>query len=252
MIVPRPGAIPGLASRTIRPPQPFRDRQRPALGEEPVHIDAGIAYPPGSTDRRPRMTVTITAFESAPDEGRGLARDMPVRWALEEAGVPYAVRLVSFEAMKQEAHRRLQPFGQIPTYEEGDLVLFESGAIVFHVAQRHPGLLPDEPNARARAVAWMFAALSTVETPIVEREAAGYAEGDRRWHEERLPTLEKRIQARLDDLCGRLGGADWLDGEFSAGDLLMVSVLRRLGGSDILAAYPALEAYVARAEARPA
>ncbi|HEY0130825.1 MAG TPA: glutathione S-transferase family protein [Allosphingosinicella sp.] len=195
--------------------------------------------------------ITITAFETSPDRGAGLARDMPVRWALEEAGQPYRVRLLSFAAMKQPAHHRLQPFGQIPTYEEGDLVLFESGAIVLHIARR-AGLLPDDANARARAVAWMFAALSTVEPPVVEREAFILTERDKPWHEERLPLLETRIRARLDDLSARLGDGDWLDGGFSAGDLLMVSVLRRLGGSGILDDYPNLSAYIARGEARPA
>lgn len=198
------------------------------------------------------MTVTITAFESSPDRGRGLARDMPVRWALEEVGQPYDVRLVSFGAMKEQAHRARQPFGQIPTYEEDDLVLFESGAIVFHIAERHAGLLPAEANARARAIAWMFAALSTVEPPIVNREIAILLEGDESWHEARLPLVEDRIRARLDELSRRLGESDWLDGEFSAGDLLMVSVLRRLGSSGLLEAYPNLSAYVARGEARPA
>jgi glutathione S-transferase len=198
------------------------------------------------------MTITITAFESSPDRGQGLARDMPVRWALEEVGRPYEVRLVSFAAMKEPEHRRLQPFGQIPTYEEGGLALFESGAIVVHIANRHPGLLPDEPNARARAVAWMFAALSTVEPPIVEREAFELTERDKSWFEERMPILEDRIRGRLDDLSARLGGSDWLDGAFSAGDLLMVSVLRRLEGSGLLEGYPNLCAYVARGEARPA
>lgn len=198
------------------------------------------------------MTVTITAFESSPDRGRGLARDMPVRWALEEVGQPYDVRLVSFGAMKEQAHRARQPFGQIPTYEEDDLVLFESGAIVFHIAEQHAGLLPAEANARSRAIAWMFAALSTVEPPIVNREIAILLEGDKSWHEARLPLVEDRIRARLDELSRRLGEADWLDGEFSAGDLLMVSVLRRLGSSGLLEAYPNLSAYVARGEARAA
>lgn len=198
------------------------------------------------------MIPTITAFESSPDRGRGLARDMPVRWALEEVGRPYQVRLVSFAEMKQAAHRALQPFGQIPTYEEGGLVLFESGAIVLHIAGRHPGLLPSDPGARARAISWMFAALGTVEPPIVEHEAAGYREGDEPWHERRLPIMEQRIRQRLGELADRLGGADWLDGDFSAGDLLMVQVLRRLTGSTLIAEYPSLVAYVARGEARPA
>lgn len=198
------------------------------------------------------MIPVITAFENSPDEGRGLARDMPVRWALEEAGQPYEVRLVSFAAMKEPAHRALQPFGQIPTYEEDGLVLFESGAIVLHIAGRHAGLLPDDADARARAVAWMFAALNTVEPPIVEHEQARYLEADKPWYEARLPLLEDRVRVRLDELSGRLGEADWLDGAFSAGDLLMVSVLRRLEGSSILDDYATLSAYVARGETRPA
>lgn len=198
------------------------------------------------------MTITITAFESSPDKGQGLARDMRVRWALEEVGQPYDVRLVSFKAMQEPAHLALQPFGQIPTYEEGDLALFESGAIVFHIAQRHPGLLPDDANARARAITWMFAAVATVEPPIVDREVAEYLEGGETWYEQRLPQVEARIRTRLGELSARLGDADWLDGGFSAGDLMMVLVLRRLDGSGILEEYPNLAAYVARAKARPA
>jgi glutathione S-transferase len=198
------------------------------------------------------MIPTITAFERSPDGGQGLARDMRVRWALEEVGQPYDVRLVSFREMKEPAHRALHPFGQIPTYENGDLILFESGAIIFHIAERHAGLLPDDANARARAITWMFAALNTVEPPIVEREQAPYAEGDKSWYRERLPILEDRIRDRLDELSSRLGDADWLDGDFSAGDLLMVMVLRRLDGMGILETYPNLCAYVARGEARPA
>ena len=198
------------------------------------------------------MTITITAFERSPDGGKGLARDMRVRWALEEVGQPYDVRLVSFEEMKEPAHRALHPFGQIPTYEEGDLALFESGAIVFHIAERHAGLLPDDANARARAITWMFAALNTVEPPIVEREQAPYVEGDKIWYKERLPILEDRVRDRLGELSSRLGEAEWLDGEFSAGDLLMVMVLRRLDGTGLLEEYPNLSAYVARGEGRPA
>jgi glutathione S-transferase len=198
------------------------------------------------------MTPTITAFARSPDRGRGLARDMRVRWALEEVGQPYDVRLVSFEALKQPRHRALHPFGQIPTYEEGDLALFESGAIVLHVAQRHAGLLPEEPNARARAIGWMFAALSTIEPTIVDRETAGYFERDEPWFGRRLAMVEDRIRDRLGALSLRLGDADWLDGAFSAGDLLMVHVLQRLKGSGLLEEFPNLSAYVARGEARPA
>ncbi|QWG13049.1 glutathione S-transferase family protein [Bradyrhizobium sediminis] len=198
------------------------------------------------------MSPTITAFNTSPDRGRGLARDMRVRWAFEEVGQTYDVRLLSFGEMKEAAHRALHPFGQIPTYEEGDLVLFESGAIVLHIAERHAGLLPDDANARARAISWMFAALSTMEPPIVDRAVATLLERDKTWHEQRLPVVEDRIRARLGELSNRLGDADWLDGEFSAGDLLMVSVLLRLSGSGILDEYPNLSAYIARAEARPA
>jgi glutathione S-transferase len=198
------------------------------------------------------MTPTITVFERSPDRGKGQARDMRVRWALEEVGQPYDVRLVSFSEMKEPAHRALHPFGQIPTYEEGHLALFESGAIVFHIAERHGGLLPDDANARARAITWMFAAISTLEPPIVDREIAVLLERDKTWHEQRLRIVEDRIRGRLAELSVRLGDADWLDKAFSAGDLLMVAVLRRLNGSNMLDQYPNLSAYVARGEARPA
>ena len=198
------------------------------------------------------MTPTITAFERSPDRGQGQARDMRVRWALEEVGQPYDVRLVSFSEMKEPAHRALHPFGQIPTYEDGDLALFESGAIVLHIAERNAGLLPDDANARARAITWMFAALSTLEPPIVDLEIATLLERDETWYEERLPAVEDRIRGRLGELSSRLGDADWLDGAFSAGDLLMVTVLRRLDGSGIVEEYPNLSAYVARGQARPA
>lgn len=198
------------------------------------------------------MTPTITAFESSPDGGQGLARDMRVRWALEEVGQPYEVRLVSFQAMKQPAHLSLQPFGQIPTYEDGVLALFETGAIVLHVAALHPGLLPPDPGARAQAIAWLFAALNTVEPPIVEREQVELTEASEPWYEARLPLLEARIRQRLQPVSDRLGSADWLDGHFSAGDLMMIMVLRRLDGMGIRESYPNLEAYVARGVARPA
>ncbi|MEO6690087.1 MAG: glutathione S-transferase family protein [Dokdonella sp.] len=198
------------------------------------------------------MTPTITAFERSPDRGKGLARDMRVRWALEEVGQAYEVRLVSFAAMKEPAHRALHPFGQIPTYEEGDLALFESGAIVFHIAEHHAGLLPDDANARARAIAWMFAALNTVEPPILDLQTAKFVEGDKPWSEQRMPLVKDRIRDRLADLSTRLGDADWLDGAFSAGDLMMVGVLLRLKSSGLLDEYPNLAAYVARGEARPA
>jgi len=198
------------------------------------------------------MAPTITAFESAPDRGRGLARDMRVRWAFEEVGQPYDVRLVSFSEMKEPAHRAHHPFGQIPTYEDGDLSLFESGAIVFHIAEGHPGLLPGEANARARAVAWMFAALNTVEPQIFDRSLATILERDEPWYQQRLEALDRIIRTRLTDLSRHLGDADWLDGAFSAADLLMVTVLRGVQGVGILEHYPNLVAYIARGEARPA
>ncbi|WFU83306.1 glutathione S-transferase family protein [Bradyrhizobium sp. CIAT3101] len=195
---------------------------------------------------------TITAFANSPDRGRGLARDMRIRWALEEVGQPYDVRLVTFDQIKQPQHVALHPFGQIPTFEDGHLVLFETGAIVLHIAERHAGLLPGEPNARARAIAWMFAAVNTVEPPIGELGTAILTERDSSWYEVRLPILRDRVCVRLGELARHLGGADWLDGAFSAGDLLMVTVLRRLAASRILDDYPTLSSYVARGEARPA
>jgi glutathione S-transferase len=198
------------------------------------------------------MTITITAFEQSPDGGMGLARDTRVRWALEEVEEPYEVRLVSFRAMKEPAHLALHPFGQIPTYEDGDLALFETGAIVLHIAGRHAGLLPGDGDARARAIAWMFAAVNTVEPPILELQNARLLESEMPWSKERLPLVEDRVRDRLRQLSARLGGADWLDGAFSAGDLMMVSVLLRLKPSGMLDAIPNLAAYVARGEARPA
>ena len=198
------------------------------------------------------MTITITAFERSPDGGKGLARDTRVRWALEEVGQPYDVRLVSFTALKEPAHLARHPFGQIPTYEEGDLVLFETGAIVLHIAQRHAGLLPKDANARARAVAWMFAAVNTIELPILDFAYGKFTEGKKAWYEDRLPIVKERIRERMQQLGARLGDAEWLDGEFSAGDLMMVHVLQRLKPSGFLAEFPGLAAYVARGEARPA
>jgi glutathione S-transferase len=198
------------------------------------------------------MTITITAFERSPDGGRGLARDTRVRWALEEVGQPYEVRYLSFAAKLEPEHLHLHPFGLIPTFEEGDLAIFETGAIVLHVAEQHAGLLPDEANARMRAITWMFAALNTVEPPILELVTARIFEGDRPWAEQRIALVSDRIRARMNQLAARLGSADWLDGEFSAGDLMMVSVLLRLRPSGLLDEFPQLAAYVARGEARPA
>ena len=198
------------------------------------------------------MTATIRAFESSPDRGRGLARDMPVRWAFEEVGQPYDVHLVSFREMKEPEHRALQPFGQIPTYEDGDLALFESAAIILHIAERHGRLLPTDANGRARAIAWLFAAKSTVEPVIVEREAAILMEKDKDWYAARMPLLDDRARTRLRDLSKRLGDSDWLDGEFSAADVVMINVLRRPAAAPFLDEFQNLRAYVERGEARPA
>src|SRR3954471_10542780 len=214
-------------------------------------VDRGVSRR-GEPEERFTMTIVITAFERSPDGGMGLARDTRVRWALEEVGRQYEVRPVSLRARGETAHLRLHPFGLIPTYEEGELVLFETGAIVLHIAERHAGLFPDDANARARAITWMFAALSTVEPPILELVTVKFAEGDRPWAEERLPLVKDRIRGRLDQLSARLGDADWLDGAFSAGDLMMVSVLLRLRASGLLDEFPNLADYVARGEARPA
>lgn len=198
------------------------------------------------------MTPTITAFRQSPDRGRGLARDMRVRWALEEVGQPYDVRLLTFSEMKEPAHLAIHPFGQIPTYEEGDLALFESGAIVLHIAERHAGLLPDDTNARMRAICWMFCALNTIERPLFELEVARLHERDQPWSAQRLPLVEDRARKPLAELSRRLGDAEWLDGAFSAGDLMMVGVLFRTRITGILDGFANLLAYVARGEARPA
>jgi glutathione S-transferase len=222
--------------------------RRLGKGDLTMTNTAAVAQFPGAD----AMIPTITAFERSPDRGAGLARDTRVRWALEEVGQHYDVRLVSFKAMKQPAHLALQPFGQIPTYEEGGLALFETGSIVFHIAETHEGLFPHDASGRARAITWMFAAVSTVEPPILELVTARVLEGDRPWKEERLPLVKDRIRERLQQLTDHLGDADWLDGAFSAGDLMMVHVLQRLKPSGLLNEFPSLAAYVARAEARPA
>jgi glutathione S-transferase len=198
------------------------------------------------------MTITITAFEASPDRGRGLARDMRVRWALEEVGLPYEVRLLSFKAMKEPEHLARHPFGQIPTYEEGGLTLFETGSIILHIAQNHPGLLPTDPDARARAITWMISALSTMEPVVIEREAFMLMERDKPWYADRLPILNDRVGTRLGQLSARLDGSEWLDGDFSAGDLMMVEVLLRPAAAMLLDDFPNLAAYVARAQQRPA
>lgn len=198
------------------------------------------------------MTITITAFADSPDQGAGLARDMIVRWALEEVEQPYEARLVPWADFKKPEHRARQPFGQIPTYEEGDLVLFESGAIVLHIAERFAGLFPKDANARARAITWMFAAVSDIEPLIIQREVMEYLESDKSWAAERMPLVEQRIRDRFTELSARLGSADWIDGDFSAADVLLVQALRRLEGQAPLTEFPTLLAYMERGKARPA
>jgi glutathione S-transferase len=198
------------------------------------------------------MGVTITAYDWVPDFARGLVRDLRVRWALEEVGRPYAVRYLPQGSQKGPEHRTLQPFGQVPTYEDGELVLFESGAIVLHIAEGGEGLLPTAPAPRARAIEWMFAALNTVEPPISDYATTALFERGTPWWRQRLPVVSERVSGRLRALAARLGDAEWLDGSFSAGDLMMVSVLRQLRGTGLVDAHPTLAAYVARGEARPA
>lgn len=198
------------------------------------------------------MTITITAFEQSPDKGRGLARDTRVRWALEEVGQPYYVRLVNFTTMKEPPHMALHPFGQIPTYDDDTLTLFESGSIILHIAENHEGLLPAAADARARAITWMFASLNTIEPPMLELAVAKYLESDKPWTAERQSMIKDRIRKRLGQLAQYLGDSPWLDGDFSAGDLMVISVLQRIKAEGILDEFPNLAAYVARGEARPA
>ena len=181
-----------------------------------------------------------------------MARDTRVRWALEEVEQPYEVRLVSFAALKQSAHLKLHPFGQIPTYEDGDLVIFETGAIVLHIAEQYAGLLPDDAKAKSRAISWIFAALNTIEPPILDLSIAKVVENDKAWSEQRLPLVKDRIRNKLKQLAAYLGEKSWLEDEFSVGDLMMISVLLRLRASGILLEFPNLDDYVTRGESRPA
>ncbi len=198
------------------------------------------------------MCPILTAFATSPDRGQGLARDMRVRWALEELGVAYDVQLLTFAEMKQPAHLARNPFGQIPTWQDGGQVLFESGAIVLHLAEQYPGLLPRDPDARMRAIMWMFAALNTVEPPVVERSMAWVLEREQPWYAQRLPMLDERVRTRLAQLSAALGDSAWLDGGFSAGDLMMAAVLLRLKSSGLLDEFPQVHGYVDRATQRPA
>lgn len=198
------------------------------------------------------MTVTITAFDWVPDFARGQVRDLRVRWALEEVGEPYDVRYLCQGEQKQPDHRARQPYGQVPTLEDGDLILFESGAIVHHIASTRPGLLPADRAGRARALEWMFAALNTVEPPIMDLSVVDVFEADKPWSAPRRPAVAARVAERLKETADRLGDRDWFDGDFSTGDLLMVAVLRIVEDDPLLTDHPGLVAYVARGTARPA
>ena len=199
------------------------------------------------------MTVTITAFDWVPDFAKGQVRDLRVRWALEEVGQDYDVRYLSQGEQKGADHRQRQPYGQVPTLEEGDLTLFESGAIVHYIADTRPGLFPADPAGRAKATEWMFAALNTVEPPIMDLAIIDLFDADKPWSKPRRPATEARIRERLKETADRLGTRDWFDGaEFTAGDMMMVAVLRIIEDDPLLAEHPNLVAYVQRGTARPA
>lgn len=195
---------------------------------------------------------TITAFSWVPEFARSHVRDMRVRWALEEVGQPYEVRLLNGVSSKAAEHRGLQPFGQVPTYEQDGLRMFESGAILLYVARKYPGLLPSDPTGAAHAEQWVFAAMTSVEPALQDLAMVNVFERDQPWADARRPLSEKRVHGRLQDLSDRLGDKDYLEGEFTAGDLMMACVLHGLSGTPMLEAYPNLAAYLARCEARPA
>lgn len=195
---------------------------------------------------------TITAFGWVPDFAKGQVRDLRVRWPLEEVGRSYDVRLLDGVTVKAAEHRSRQPFGQVPTYQEGDLTLFESGAILLHIARKYPGLLPEDPAGRAHAEQWVFAAMTSVEPAVQDLALVNIFEADKPWAAQRRPLSEQRVHGRLQDLSRRLGDQDYLESEFSAGDLMMTCVLRGLKDTALLDAYPNVTAYVARCEARPA
>jgi glutathione S-transferase len=198
------------------------------------------------------MTIRVTVFRAVPPFAQGLVRDLRVRWALEEAGEAYTEHVIGPEDQKSEAYRRLQPFGQVPAYEEGDLVLFESGAIVHHVAQRCAALMPADAASRARVTAWMFAAMNTIEPQIQNLAAIDLFYAQEAWARARRPGAVEAAQKRLQDLAAWLGERDYLEGPFTAADLLMTTVLRILRHTSIVAQIPVLENYRLRCEARPA
>jgi glutathione S-transferase len=196
--------------------------------------------------------IKVSAFRWVPPMAQGLVRDLRVRWALEEAGLAYEEQLIGPEDQTSEHYRRLQPFGQVPAYEEDGLVLFESGAIVMHVAERSEALMPSEPGARARAKTWMFAALNTMEPPIQNLAEIDLFQPEEEWAKLRRPAALEAVRTRLANLSDWLRGRDYLEERFTAADLLMSTVLRILRHTELLAEYPVLHAYCLRCEARPA
>ncbi|MBM7112817.1 glutathione S-transferase family protein [Archangium primigenium] len=197
--------------------------------------------------------IRVSAFQWVPPLAQGLVRDLRVRWALEEAGVPYEVWLIGLgEEQKSEAYRRFQPFGQVPAYEEDGLVLFESGAIVQHIAERHEVLMPTEPHARERTKCWIFAALNSVEPAFQVLMFVDVFNGNAEWSKQALPAALQWATLRLDDLEAHLKTREYLEDRFTAADLLMASVLEIPRHTDLVAQRPALAAYLRRCLARPA
>jgi glutathione S-transferase len=199
------------------------------------------------------MIPTITAFKWVPEFARGFVRDVRARWAFEEAGQEYAVDLVDGVYVKSQAHRYFQPFGQIPTYRDDKVEIFESGAIVLHICETNQVLVPADPAARIRAMQWLIAALNSVEPWVMQLAVVDVFEAGHDWSRSRRPKVLEDLHARLTDLGAALGEKTTLDGDaFTFGDLIMVSVLGGLRGTGVLDAHPNLAAYVARGEARPA
>jgi glutathione S-transferase len=196
--------------------------------------------------------ITISAFRSVPPFAQGLVRDLRVRWALGEAGLPYEARLLDPGEQKSDDYRRLQPFGQVPIYQEDGLTLFESGAIVLHIAERSEALMPRDPAGRARVIQWLFAALNSVEPHIQGLAAIDLFNADKAWAQEGRPQAVAAVEDRLAVLAKRLEGRDYLEDRFTAADILMVTVLRILRHTDLVARHPAVDTYVRRCEARPA
>jgi glutathione S-transferase len=196
--------------------------------------------------------IKVSAFRWVPPFAQGLVRDLRVRWALEEAGLAYETRLIGREDQSTESYRSLQPFGQVPAYEEDGLVMFESGAIVLHIAERSDALMPAEASARERVKTWMFAALNSVEPAIQNLAEIDLFNANEEWAKMRRPAVVERVKARLSCLASCLDGRDYLEGRFTAGDLLMTTVLRILRHTALVAESPALDAYQKRCEERPA